>query len=85
MATERTVRVDESTHAALCELKAETGRSMTELLAQAVERFQEQAIVARMNAGYARLREDEAGSASERRERGLWDSTVADGLEPRVE
>ena len=76
-----TVRVNEQTHRTLQELSRGRGQSMTEVLAEAVQRLRDEDLLRRTNAAYAALREDPEAWAELERERAEWDATLADGLE----
>jgi hypothetical protein len=76
-----TVRVSAETRAALRDLAAETGESMQEVLAKAVEAYRRRLFLEAANADYARLRADPRTWAEELEERRLWDATLLDGLE----
>ena len=78
----RTVRISERTHRALSQLKRSTGRSMPALIEQAVERWQREHLLCEANAAWAAIIADPAASAEIEAERALWETTVADGLEP---
>lgn len=82
MAAKHMVRIDAETHAALSELRSETGQTMSDLLAMAVKRLEHELFIERLNEGYARLRADEKAWKEELAERELWDTTLGDGLEP---
>ena len=51
-----TVRIQESTHATLRELAAASGRSLQDVLAEAVELYRRKQLLDETNAAYARLR-----------------------------
>jgi hypothetical protein len=76
------VRVSDATHRDLRELADETGQSMQELLAEAVEALRRRRLLELTNEAYAALREDPVAWEAELAERRLWDVTLADGLEP---
>ncbi len=60
---------------------AEEERStLTGVLVAALELYRRERFVARVNAGYAILREETAGWQEHRAERDAWDSTLEDGL-----
>ena len=75
-----TVRVEERTQETLKALAAESGASMQEILARAVEAYRRQRLIDRTNAAYAALREDPAAGQAEQAERAAWDATLGDGL-----
>lgn len=76
-----TVRVSRQTHTVLGELAKESGLSIQEVLAQAVEAYRRQQWLAAANAEYAALRANPDAWAEEEAERRLWDATLMDGLE----
>jgi hypothetical protein len=76
-----TVRVSEETHIALRELSERRGQSMTEVVAEAVERLRHEDLLRRTNEAYAAIREDPAAWDEVMRERAEWDCALADGLD----
>lgn len=76
-----TIRISATVHEALRQVSTATGQTLQATLEQAVELLRRQRFLAEVNAGYARLRSDESACAEEQAERGLWESTLADGLE----
>lgn len=76
-----TVRVDERLHATLRELAAEEHRSIGEVIAEAVKRYQDEQFWAGVNEDFARLKADPAAWADYQSELALWDQTAGDGLE----
>lgn len=75
-----TVRVRKETHELLRELAEQTGESVQDVLAKAVEAYRRQFIWQRTNAAYAALRADADSWSEVEEERRLWESTVTDGL-----
>lgn len=75
------IRVPEGTHRILRELSAETGESMQDLLVEAIEEFRRRRMFELANEAYAAMRESDEEWQEELRERRLWDTTLADGLE----
>lgn len=75
-----TVRLAETTRAALRQLAAETGEPMSVVLEKAVEAYRRQCIFAQANAAYSALRSDPEAWAEELAERREWEGTLADGL-----
>lgn len=75
-----TVRVSESTRDALTRLSRERGVSTAELLDELVNRRLQDELLEQMNDAYARQRQDPAAWEAERGDRGLWESTLLDGL-----
>jgi hypothetical protein len=51
------------------------------VLDQAVERYRRARFLRGANADFTALRKDSTGRKEEQAERGLWDQTLADGLE----
>lgn len=81
-----TVRIKEETRTTLAQLAEESGETMQEVLAKAIESYRRQRILARTNAAYAALREDRQAYEVLLEERRAWDVTLSDGLdEPDVE
>jgi hypothetical protein len=75
-----TVRIEERTQETLKTLAAESGTSMQEVLARAVEAYRRQHLIDQTNAAYAALRRDPAAWQAEQAERAAWDATLSDGL-----
>ena len=76
------MRVDEKTRATIRQLSKDTGRSMVQVVADAVEAERRRVFMERFNACYARLRARPVEWAEEQAERKLWERTLMDGLEP---
>jgi len=77
-----TVRISKAAHHVLKALSRETGRTMTEVLDQALEAYRRKLFFEQMNAGYAELRADPEAWAEHEAERETWDVTLMDGLDP---
>ena len=75
------IRVDEKTRERLRALSKSTGRTMTEILSDAVEAYRRHLILAKTNAAFARINSSPAEKASLDKERKLWDRTLRDGLD----
>lgn len=75
-----TVRVDRATSSAIARIARETGVARKEIVALAVERLRRQRVLESANAGFAAIKKDSAAWSEELEERGIWESTVADGL-----
>jgi predicted DNA-binding protein len=75
------IRVPEETHSILREMADETGRSMQDILSEAVEEMRRRRVFELANAAYAAMRENEDEWQQELEERRLWDTTLSDGLE----
>jgi len=80
MASE-TVRIHPSSHAKLRELAEQSGASMTDILAKAIEVYHRQVFLEGLNRDFAALRSDSNAWRDELSERESWDVTLADGLE----
>jgi len=76
-----TVRITDETHTALQELAEASGRSMQEVLTEAVHALRRASLLERANDAYARLRDDPERWGDELSERAAWEATLADGLE----
>ncbi len=77
-----TVRISEASHRLLKELAEQTGQTMLEVLAQALDAYRRKVFFEQLNAGYAELRADPEAWAEHLAERRLWDATLMDGLDP---
>ncbi|SRR5260370_42530190 len=78
-----TVRITETTHAALRSLAAEGGQTMQAVLDQAVEEYRRRRFWDQVEAAAFDLRKDPVSWKEELAERQAWDATLADGLEDR--
>ncbi len=78
-----TIRIPVELHAELREFAEEGHSTLTGVLVEALELYRRERFVARVNEGYALLREESAGWKAHRDERDAWDATLADGL-PRT-
>jgi len=76
-----TIRIPESAHAVARRHAEANNRTIGEVIAEAIERYDEEQWWAEVHAGYARLRADPVESAEYDAEMALWDSTLVDGLE----
>lgn len=81
MAPTTTVRVSSSTRDAVVRLCKQHGLSSADLLAELVERREQDEILERMNASFARQRADVEAWSSEKAERESWEATLLDSLE----
>lgn len=75
-----TVRVSDEVHRALKSLAEDTGESMHQVLARALELYRRQRFWDAVDEGYRKLGADPEAWAEELAERALWDSTLLDGL-----
>ncbi len=76
-----TIRISHESHEKLKDLASETGRSMQELLAEAIEMYRRHRMIEETNAFYNALRSDPEEWEKEEEEQALLDKTLADGLE----
>ncbi|HYL99395.1 MAG TPA: toxin-antitoxin system protein [Blastocatellia bacterium] len=76
-----TVRVSDKSREDLREISNQTGESMAEVLAKAIEAYRRTVFMDQFNAAYAVVRSDEQDWRREQDERLLWDATLGDGLE----
>lgn len=77
-----TVRISKEARETLQRLSSDTGRTLQDLLSEAVERYRRQLFLQGANEAFAALSADETAWAEEVQERADWDETLADGLEP---
>jgi len=77
-----TVRISKEAKETLQRLSSDTGRSLQDLMSEAVERYRRQLFLEEANEAFAALSADETAWAEEAQERADWDETLADGLEP---
>ena len=75
-----TVRVTAETHDRLARLAAQTGRTIQETVAAAIEAYETELMFARADAAYAALASDSAARTEYEAEVAAWDATLADGL-----
>jgi hypothetical protein len=75
-----TVRVDRRTSEAIARLAREAGVARKDVIAQAVERLRRQRILESANRGFAAMKREVAAWREELDERGIWESTISDGL-----
>ena len=76
-----TIRVTDQTQEKLRKLSHESGRSMQDVAADAVEAYRRRQILERTNAVYATMQVSPEVWREELEERAAWDNTLADGLE----
>jgi predicted kinase len=75
------VRIGEKTHETLRQLAKETHLPMQEIMAQAVEHYRRQRILAATNEAFAALQADPSAWREIEEERAIWDATLMDGLD----
>jgi hypothetical protein len=76
-----TIRIPEAAHQLARRLAEEGNRSIGDVVAEALARYEEERWWAAVDDAYARLRADPVASAEDDAELALWDSTLMDGLE----
>jgi hypothetical protein len=77
-----TVRLSEASHRVLKELAKQTGQTMTEVMAKALDEYRRKVFFEQMHSGYAELRADPEAWSEHLTERKEWDATLMDGLVP---
>src|SRR5215468_4563050 len=77
-----TVRISEESHQILKELAEQTGQTMMDVLAKALDIYRRKLFFEQLNAGYAELQADPEAWAEHLAERKEWDATLMDGLDP---
>ena len=72
----QTIRVRPVTHAKLKALAAASGRSISDVIDDAIEVLRRERLLADANAAYERLQQDPAAWAEELAERAVWDAAT---------
>jgi hypothetical protein len=80
---DHTIRVSRTTHDVLRDLAARSKTSIGVIVDQAVEEFQRKRFWEEYHEGYAKLASQPEAWRDLQEETGLWDTTVADGLEDK--
>jgi hypothetical protein len=75
------VRIQPESYAKLRQLAKETGVSMPDVLAEAIDELYRKRFLEDCNRAYARLKADPKAWQQELEERRAWDVTLGDGLE----
>jgi hypothetical protein len=75
-----TVRVTAESHHRLARLAAQSGCTIQEIVAAAIEADETEWMFTRAEAAYAALAVDPAALADQAAEVAVWDATLADGL-----
>src|SRR5687768_11632629 len=75
-----TVRVEPQLHATLRALSDAEQRSISQVIEEAIDRYQKEKFWTAMHEGFARLRADPEAWAEYQDEAALWDSASSDGL-----
>ena len=76
-----TIRITEDTHQTLRNLAKATRLPIHQVVAKALEQYEERRFWDEVDEAYARIWADPKAAAEERAERALWETTLADGLE----
>jgi hypothetical protein len=76
-----TVRISVEARDLLKAVARSSGRTLQEVLEEAIELYRRHVFLEQVKAGYARLRQDEVGWVAEQKDRSAWDGTLGDGLE----
>ena len=77
------VRISSHAHQLLRQLAKEADESMQAILDKAIENYRREEFLRAANRDYAALRRNPKGWKEERRERELWEQTLADGLDKK--
>ena len=75
------IRVEQETHKRLANLAKSQRRSMTQIVTEALEKYERSLFWEQAREGYERMNADPDDRAAFDEERSLWDSTLNDGLE----
>ena len=76
-----TVRIKKDTHRSLRELATHSGRTLPEVLEEAVETLRRQSFLEGLAGDFEALRNDPEAWQDELEERAAWDGTLRDDLE----
>jgi predicted DNA-binding protein len=76
-----TVRIPDRTRQTLADLSSETGESLQDIIAAAVEQYRRNRILEQANQAYAALKSDPEAWQKLLDERSEWDDTLADDLD----
>lgn len=79
-----TVRVERTVHAKLKELSEAEHRPISQVIEEAIDRYQREKFWAEMHESFARLRADPAAWQEYQDEAAIWDSISGDGLEDEL-
>lgn len=79
--TATTVRIDSETRNRLAKIAKAQNRSMTQIAAEAVAKYEDELFWAKAREGYERLNADPEDRAAYDAEMALWDTALSDGLE----
>ena len=76
------IRISPQSKSTLRKLPEHGGKPMQTVLDEAIEQYRRDRFLRELDEGYVRLQADSAAWREELDERRLWDSTMADGLDP---
>ncbi len=76
-----TMRILDEDHQLVQALAERTGKQQQEIIHEALDTYQREALLDEINAGFARLRSNSAHWDAESEERALWENTLSDGLD----
>ena len=76
-----TVRMSQESREVLRELSHETNTTQAAVVERALSEYRKRLFWERATADFAAIRADEQAWAAEKEEEGVWDATLADGLE----
>ena len=76
-----TIRIRKASHQALKQMAAMTGRSLQDVLDEALQQEQRRLYLEGLKADYEALAKDPKALADFKKEAALWDLTLNDGLE----
>lgn len=75
------IRVEQKTHQRLVDLAKNQRRSMTQIVTEAIEKYERDLFWEQAREGYERMNADPEDRVAFDEELALWDSTLNDGLE----
>lgn len=75
------ITISESHQRVLYELSKQEQLSIEAILAKAIEYYRRQSLLDKANQAFAQLKNNPPGWQQELEERGVWEATLADGLE----
>ena len=70
----QTVRISAADHVALTELARSTGKSISTVLSEAIQKMQRNELLRQTNDAYLRLKQDSEAWVEESQERRLWEN-----------
>jgi hypothetical protein len=76
-----TMRIQDSDHQIVQALAERTGKLQQDIIHEALDTYQREALLDEINAGFARLRSNPTEWDAEKEERALWENTLSDGID----